>query len=128
MTPGSRDQRHQILIFGDELRERKRCTYTMVEAFGLDTKIDSVRGSARTNRRAGRRTDRLAAAPRIERQPNPCVVNFGLEGGRFACANGEFIRIKLVVPVCPLFFSLPPAETRSSRSPVCASGRAGCAD
>ncbi len=40
MKPGARDQRHQILICGDELRELKRHTYSMVEAFGLDNKID----------------------------------------------------------------------------------------
>ncbi len=44
MKPGSRDQRHQILICGDELRELKRRTYSMVEAFGLDTKIEKYQG------------------------------------------------------------------------------------
>lgn len=44
MKPGSRDQSHQILICGDELRELKRHTYSMVEAFGLDNKIEKYQG------------------------------------------------------------------------------------
>ena len=44
MKPGSRDHRHRLFIHGDELRELKKHTYAMCEAFGLDTKIDKYRG------------------------------------------------------------------------------------
>ncbi len=45
MKPGSRDQQHKLLICGDELRELKRHTYSMAEAFGLDTKIENYKGT-----------------------------------------------------------------------------------
>ena len=45
MKPGSRDHRHKLLICGDELRELKRHTYAMAEAFGLDAKIENYKGT-----------------------------------------------------------------------------------
>ena len=45
MKPGPRDHRHKLLICGDELRELKRHTYAMAEAFGLDGKIDKYKGT-----------------------------------------------------------------------------------
>ena len=45
MKPCSGDIRHKILITGDELRELKRHAYSMVEAFGLDRKIESYKGT-----------------------------------------------------------------------------------
>ena len=45
MKPGPRDIRHELLITGDELRELKRHTYAMAEAFGLDRKIESYKGT-----------------------------------------------------------------------------------
>ncbi len=45
MKPGSRDQRHKLLICGEELRELQRHTYSMAEAFGLDTKIENYKGT-----------------------------------------------------------------------------------
>ncbi len=45
MKPGSQDQQHKLLICGDELRELKRHTYSMAEAFGLDTKIENYKGT-----------------------------------------------------------------------------------
>ena len=45
MKPGSGDIRHKVLITGDELRELKRHTGSMVEAFGLDRKIDAYQGT-----------------------------------------------------------------------------------
>jgi hypothetical protein len=45
MKPGSRDIRHKLLITGDELQELKRHTYSMAEAFGLDRKIESYKGT-----------------------------------------------------------------------------------
>ena len=45
MKPGSRDRRHKLLICGDELRELKRHTGAMAEAFGLDGKIDKYKGT-----------------------------------------------------------------------------------
>ncbi len=39
MKPGRRDIPHKVLIIGDELRELKRLTGSMAEAFGLDRKI-----------------------------------------------------------------------------------------
>jgi hypothetical protein len=44
MKPGARDHRHRLLI-GDELRELKRHTGSMAEAFGLDRKIDNYKGT-----------------------------------------------------------------------------------
>jgi hypothetical protein len=45
MKRGSRDIRHTVLIKGDELRELKRHTGSMAEAFGLDRKIESYQGT-----------------------------------------------------------------------------------
>ena len=44
MKPGSKDIKLNILITGDELYELQRHTYQMVEAFGLDRRIDNYRG------------------------------------------------------------------------------------
>jgi hypothetical protein len=43
LLPG--DHRHRLLIGGDELRELKRHTGAMAEAFGLDRTIESYKGS-----------------------------------------------------------------------------------
>ena len=45
MKPGRRDIRHKVLITGDELRELKRHTGSMAEAFGLDRKIEAYQGT-----------------------------------------------------------------------------------
>ncbi len=45
MKPGPRDHRHKLRICGDELRELKRHTYAMAEAFGLDAKIENYKGT-----------------------------------------------------------------------------------
>jgi hypothetical protein len=45
MRPGRRDIRHKVLITGEELRELKRHTGSMAEAFGLDRKIEAYHGS-----------------------------------------------------------------------------------
>jgi hypothetical protein len=45
MKPGRRDIRHKVLITGDELRELKRHTGAMAEAFGLDRKIEACQGT-----------------------------------------------------------------------------------
>src|SRR6516225_5711173 len=45
MHPLPGDHRHRLLISGDELRELKRHTGAMAEAFGLDRKIESYKGS-----------------------------------------------------------------------------------
>jgi hypothetical protein len=45
MKPGRRDIRHKVLITGDELRELKRHTGSMAEAFGLDRKIEAYKGT-----------------------------------------------------------------------------------
>ena len=45
MKPGRRDIPHKVLITGDELRELKRHTGSMAEAFGLDRKIEAYKGS-----------------------------------------------------------------------------------
>lgn len=44
MKPGSGDKRYRMLIAGRELEELKRFTGDMVEAFGLDRRIDNYRG------------------------------------------------------------------------------------
>jgi hypothetical protein len=43
VKPGPRDHRHKLLICGDELRELKRHTGAMAEAFGLDAKIEDYK-------------------------------------------------------------------------------------
>ena len=45
MKPCSGDIRHKVLITGDELRELKRHTGSMAEAFGLDRKIEAYKGT-----------------------------------------------------------------------------------
>src|SRR4051795_7598226 len=45
MKPGRKDIRHKVLITGDELRELKRHTGSMAEAFGLDRKIEAYQGT-----------------------------------------------------------------------------------
>ncbi len=45
MKPGSRDHRHRLKMSGDELRELKRHTAAMGEAFGLDRKIEKCQGT-----------------------------------------------------------------------------------
>jgi len=45
MKPLPGDHRHRLLISGDELRELKRHTGSMAEAFGLDRKIENYKGS-----------------------------------------------------------------------------------
>jgi hypothetical protein len=45
MKPLPGDHRHRLLITGDELRELKRHTGAMAEAFGLDRKINNYKGS-----------------------------------------------------------------------------------
>jgi hypothetical protein len=45
MRPLPGDHRHRLLITGDELRELKRHTGVMAEAFGLDRKINDYKGS-----------------------------------------------------------------------------------
>lgn len=44
MKPGSGDIKVQILIGGEELAELKRHTWQMVEAYGLDSRIDRYQG------------------------------------------------------------------------------------
>ena len=45
MKPLPDDYRHKLLISGDELEELKKHTYSMVEAFGLDRKIEKYMGT-----------------------------------------------------------------------------------
>src|ERR1700676_5070865 len=45
MKPYSGDYQHKQLISGAELRELKKHTYSMVEAFGLDRKIEKYQGT-----------------------------------------------------------------------------------
>src|SRR3954454_11362002 len=45
MKPSPRDHRHRLKIAGDELRELKRHTAAMCEAFGLDRKIEKYQGT-----------------------------------------------------------------------------------
>ena len=44
MKTGSRDTKVHMLITGEELVELQRHTWQMVEAFGLDSKIERYRG------------------------------------------------------------------------------------
>ena len=44
MKPGPKDVKLKILITGDELHELKRFTIDMVEAFGLDGRIEAYSG------------------------------------------------------------------------------------
>ena len=45
MRLGSNDKAYKILITGPELEELKRHTWEMVDAFGLDLKIEQYKGS-----------------------------------------------------------------------------------
>ena len=45
MKPCSGDIRHKVLIHGEELRELHRHAYSLVEAFGLDRKIEAYKGT-----------------------------------------------------------------------------------
>ena len=45
MKPRSRDIKINILISGDELTELKRHAWMMVEAFGLDSRIENYKGT-----------------------------------------------------------------------------------
>ncbi|MDZ7832811.1 MAG: hypothetical protein U5L07_13735 [Desulfobacterales bacterium] len=44
MKPGSKDIKLKVLITGDELFELQRHSYQMVEAFGLDRRIENYQG------------------------------------------------------------------------------------
>ena len=44
MKPGSKDKKIEILITGEELSELKRYSWQMVEAFGLDKRIEKYQG------------------------------------------------------------------------------------
>lgn len=44
MKPGPNDKEYKILITGQELEELKKFTGDMVEAFGLDRKIEKYQG------------------------------------------------------------------------------------
>lgn len=44
MKPGPRDIKLNILITGEELRQLQRHSYLMVEAFGLDRRIENYQG------------------------------------------------------------------------------------
>jgi hypothetical protein len=44
IKPGSRDIKVNILITGEELEELQKHTWSMVEAFGLDRRIEQYKG------------------------------------------------------------------------------------
>lgn len=44
MKLGSRDRKYHILITGEELKELKKYTWAMIEAFGLDHKVENYKG------------------------------------------------------------------------------------
>jgi hypothetical protein len=44
MKPGKNDKQYKILITGQELEELKKFTGDMVEAFGLDNRIEKYQG------------------------------------------------------------------------------------
>jgi hypothetical protein len=44
MKPGSKDRKYEILITGMELEELRKQTPQMVEAFGLDRRIENYQG------------------------------------------------------------------------------------
>ncbi len=44
MKPGPKNKKIKILISGKELSELKRHTWSMVEAFGLDRRIEDYQG------------------------------------------------------------------------------------
>src|SRR6056297_1700288 len=45
MKPGAKDIKLKVLITGDELFELQRHSYQMVEAFGLDRRIENYQGT-----------------------------------------------------------------------------------
>jgi hypothetical protein len=45
MKPLPGDYRHRLLISGAELRELKKHTHDMAEAFGLDRKVEKYQGT-----------------------------------------------------------------------------------
>ncbi len=45
MKPGSKDKPYKILITGLELAELKKFTWDMIEAFGLDRRIEKYQGT-----------------------------------------------------------------------------------
>lgn len=45
MKPGPHAFRHKLLITGEELRQLQRHTWLMVEAFGLNRKIEKYTGT-----------------------------------------------------------------------------------
>ena len=44
MKPGTTDKQYKILITGQELEELKKFSGDMVEAFGLDRKVENYKG------------------------------------------------------------------------------------
>ena len=44
MKPGSKDKKVSLLITGEELSELKRHSWQMIEAFGLDNRIEKYQG------------------------------------------------------------------------------------
>jgi len=44
MKPGSKDRKYEILITGMELEELQKQTPQMIEAFGLDRRIEKYQG------------------------------------------------------------------------------------
>ncbi|MBT3368761.1 MAG: hypothetical protein HN416_16560 [Nitrospina sp.] len=44
IKPGSRDIKVKMLIDGEELEELQKHTWSMVEAFGLDSRIEKYKG------------------------------------------------------------------------------------
>jgi hypothetical protein len=44
VKPGTNDKQYKILITGQELEELKKFTGDMVEAFGLDRKVENYKG------------------------------------------------------------------------------------
>ncbi len=49
MKPGKRDIPVKIKISGRQLSELQRHTWHMIEAFGLDSKIDNVKASGQSH-------------------------------------------------------------------------------
>ena len=45
MKPGRNDSRYKIRVTGAELTELQRLSFLMAEAFGLDRKIESYKGT-----------------------------------------------------------------------------------
>ena len=70
MKPGPNDVKLAILITGDELHELKRFTTDMVEAFGLDRRIEEYSGkrSMTPSRSPQRRSSGKAVARAVWRE------------------------------------------------------------